>query len=130
MTVRYGMYGFKTSLEGNPQMVCKKARVDKERKRLYYFRHSPKVANEEHAHPQKNKGRHDAKDYELRRAEFGTIVFEFDYDRLCEIIDRSIRGRLPIERYSGTTRMLTSSTRSGCIPIILLFRRNSSASFP
>ena len=93
----YGMYGFEMSLEGNPQIVCKKARINNERKWLYSFRDASKAANEEYAYLQKNKDRYDAKDHELRRAEFGTIVFESDYDCPCELIYKAYEERWLIE---------------------------------
>ena len=94
---RYGMYGFEASLDGDPQTVCKKARIKNEKKWLYSFRDASKAAAEEYAYFQKNKDRHDAEDQELRRKEFGTIVFESDYDCPCEIVYKAYEERRLIE---------------------------------
>ena len=93
----YGMYGFEMSLDGNPQIVCKKARINNERKWLYSFRDASKAANEEFAYLQKNKDRYDAKDHEFRRTEFGTIVFESDYCCPCELVYKAYEERWLIE---------------------------------
>ena len=93
----YGMYEFEMSLDDNPQIVCKKARINNERKWLYSFRDASKAANEEFAYLQKNKDRYDAKDHELRRTEFGTIVFESDYDCSCELVYKAYEERWLIE---------------------------------
>ena len=81
----------------DPQVVCKKARIGNERKWLYSFRDASKAASEEYAYLQKNRDGYDAKDHGLRRKEFGTIVFESDYDCPCEIVYKAYEERWPIE---------------------------------
>ena len=93
----YGMYQFEMSLDGNPQIVCRKAKINNERKWLYSFRDASKAANEEYAYLQKNKDDYDPKDHEARREEFGTIVFESDYDCPCELIYKAYEERWLIE---------------------------------
>ena len=93
----YGMYEFEMSLDGYPQVVCKKARINNERKWLYSFRDASKAANEEYAYLQKNKDWYNAKDHELRRTEFGTIVFESDFDCSCELVYKAYEERWLIE---------------------------------
>ena len=93
----YGMYEFEMSLDNNPQIVCKKVKINNEKKWLYSFRDASKAANEEYAYLQKNKDRYDAKDHEQRRKEFGTIVFESDYDCSCELIYKAYEERWLIE---------------------------------
>ncbi len=92
-----GMYQFEMSLDGNPQIVCRKAKINNERKWLYSFRDASKAANEEYAYLQKNKDDYDPKDHEARREEFGTIVFESDYDCPCELIYKAYEERWLIE---------------------------------
>ena len=82
----YSMYSFEGILEARPQVTCKKAKIGNERKWLYSFRDASKAAAEEQAYLQKCKGRYDAADHEARRQEFGTIVFESDYDAPCGTI--------------------------------------------
>ncbi|MBP5735701.1 MAG: transposase, partial [Candidatus Methanomethylophilaceae archaeon] len=93
----YGMYQFEMSLDGNPQIVCRKAKINNERKWLYSFRDASQAANEEYAYLQKNKDDYDPKDHEARREEFGTIVFESDYDCPCELIYKAYEERWLIE---------------------------------
>ena len=94
---RYGMYEFEASLDGDPQIVCKKARIGNERKWLYSFRDASKAASEEYAYLRKNRDGYDAEDHRLRRKEFGTIVFESDYDCPCEIVYKAYEERWLIE---------------------------------
>ena len=64
---------------------------------LRLFRDASKAANEEYAYLQKNKDDYDPKDHEARREEFGTIVFESDYDCPCELIYKAYEERWLIE---------------------------------
>lgn len=93
----YGMYSFDGSLKENPEVTCRKARINNEQKWLYSFRDASKAAAEEHAYLQMNKGKYDRGDHERRRREFGTIVFESDYDGDCETVYEAYRERWLIE---------------------------------
>ena len=93
----YSMYSFEGILEDRPQVTCKKAKIGNERKWLYSFRDASKAAAEEQAYLQKCKGRYDAADHEARRQEFGTIVFESDYDAPCGTVYQAYEERWLIE---------------------------------
>lgn len=93
----YDMYTFDGSLKESPEVTCRKARINNERKWLYSFRDASKAAAEEYTYLQKNKGRYDREDHEQRRREFGTIVFESDYDADCDVIYEAYRERWLIE---------------------------------
>ena len=93
----YGMYSFDGCLKEHPEVTCRKAKVINEKKWLYSFRDASKAAAEEYAYLQKNKGKYDPKDHEQRRTEFGTIVFESDYDADCDTIYHAYEERWLIE---------------------------------
>ena len=93
----YDMYSFEGALKDNPQIVCKKAKINNERKWLYAFRDASKAAAEEYAYLQKNSGKYDPEDHGLRRTEFGTIVFECDQNYSCDIVYKAYEERWLIE---------------------------------
>ena len=95
---KYHMYEYDGILLNNPDITYKKVKV-KEGYYLYSFRDSYKAFKEEkdYLSKQKKNNTYENDRFEVKRKEFGTIVFEADIDMSGEIAYKAYDSRWEIE---------------------------------
>ncbi len=106
----YKLLDFKTTLDTNKEILCKKAKDLKTGKILYSFKDLYKKSREEIAWISKQKGDFSNEEYEGMKKKFGVIVFESDLDMSSDEIYQIYKQRWEIELvmkyYKSTCELL------------------------